>query len=110
MTVIAGSTGLSTSTRMPFAELGYHDFRNSSLNLCTLCHDYESATRVAMHDQHVRSEGYACDACHGIGAPLKKAKSDLCNDCHGSKSATTQRIHTVHVTEEHYPCSTCHTF
>ncbi|MDO8946237.1 MAG: MopE-related protein [Desulfocapsaceae bacterium] len=106
----SSNSGLSTNTRMPFAELGYHDFRNSSLNLCALCHSLKSANRVTMHDKHVRSEGYACNACHGSGAPLKKVKSDLCNDCHGSETATTQRIHTKHVTDRNYKCSTCHTF
>lgn len=106
----SGSTGLSISTRMPFAELGYHDFR--SQDLCTLCHDSKSATRVDMHNRHVRSEGYACNACHGIGAPLKDTKYQVCVSCHddGIPPATTQKIHTKHVTEEHYPCSTCHTF
>lgn len=106
----SGASGLSTSTRMPFAELGYHDFRNSSLNLCALCHALKSANRIDMHNKHVRTEGYGCNACHGSGAPLKKIKSDLCNDCHWSWSATTQEIHMTHVTEENYACSTCHTF
>ncbi|MBI5556326.1 MAG: hypothetical protein HY885_01660 [Deltaproteobacteria bacterium] len=105
-----GSSGLTTTTRMPFGELGYHDFRNSSVNLCALCHAAKTASRVAMHDRHVRTEGFACNSCHGTGAPLKKEKSDLCNDCHGTKSASTQTIHNKHVTGKNYACNRCHTY
>ncbi|MCB2182330.1 MAG: hypothetical protein KQH63_09915 [Desulfobulbaceae bacterium] len=106
----SGSSGLSTDTRMPFGELGYHDFRNSSTNLCAVCHEQKSENRVSMHNRHVRGEGFDCTSCHGMGAPLKKPQSDLCNDCHGSKTGSIQKIHKKHVVSRNYSCNRCHTF
>lgn len=106
----SGASGLTTNTRMPFAALGYHDFRNSSVNLCALCHELENDNRIDIHDRHVRSIGYACADCHGTGAPLRKPQGDLCNDCHGFESDTIQNIHLKHVKDKKYDCNECHFF
>jgi len=64
-----GNKGLTTNTRMPFAELGYHEFRGAATidALCEVCHsDEDYNSRIQVHNQHRSAFSGSCAVtCHG---------------------------------------------
>jgi hypothetical protein len=99
------------SKRLPFAELGYHQWPGKVEN-CTLCHDSKSDASdwKKMHEKH-KDKGLACTSCH-ISEPigLVSSETQLCLECHDEKETKSiAKVHKKHL-EEDVQCGQCHSF
>ena len=98
------------SKRIPFAELGYHQWP-SKVEECTLCHDKEEdGDWKRMHEKHKKKD-VSCTSCHtSEPTGLVEAEETLCLECHDRESEDSlAKVHEKH-TKENIACIQCHSF
>ena len=112
----SGVKGLTTNTRMPFAELGYHEFRGAATieTLCQVCHSNRTYTsRIQVHNDHRTAFSGSCAVtCHGPGgvrSDMDQRNPPLCMVCHEEEDEDDLReLHDEHVGEDDFTCTACH--
>jgi hypothetical protein len=95
--------------RIDFARLGYTR-RGDTNKECDVCHPFRSFPGwQTLHAKHrdIRN----CDACHGVGYPLREPKTTLCDNCHKLRVFDNpEHIHQTHVQAKGFNCANCHTY
>jgi len=109
----SGTSGQSTGTRMPFDELGYHEFRGGGRpQLCSgACHSIKTEDdRVELHNSH-RSKTNCALSCHGpepTRSDMTQPDPFLCKACHQPRTyEEIQWFHNRHKGKK-VTCTACH--